>query len=306
MPPARYNARLIMYFNPALKKLGFAVNDRVVIIHTDDIGMSHASYAACTDLWKAGVISSSAVMVPCAWFPKVAAYCNSNASVDMGVHITLTCEYDTYRWGPISSREPNTGMLDDEGYFPRTSAAVKANGDPDAVQREMVAQVERAIAAGINPTHIDTHMGTVFDPKFFPAYAQLARQFKLPVMIPRLDEAGMQRWGFVGDSAKWAVNMLHAIEEENLPLIDHLYGMPLNKPEQRIEQVFAAIDALQPGLTHFIIHPSIDTPEARAISPDLPSRIGDYETFMDERVRQHIKDAGVHVIGYHDLKTLMN
>jgi predicted glycoside hydrolase/deacetylase ChbG (UPF0249 family) len=295
-----------MNLNPALKKLGFSEHDRVVIIHTDDIGMSHASYAACTDLWQAGIISSSAVMVPCPWFPKVAAFCKSNSKVDMGVHITLTCEWDNYRWGPVSSREARAGMLDAEGFLPRKSSEIQANGDPDAVGCEMITQVERAIAAGINPTHVDTHMGTVFHPKFFPAYVQLARQFKLPVMIPRLDEAGLQRWGFTGDAAQWALNMLRHIEEEKLPLLDHIMGMPLNKPDGRLEQVFAAIDALQPGLTHFIIHPSHDTPEARAISPDLPSRIGDYETFMDERVRQHLKDAGVQVIGYRDLKALMN
>ncbi len=292
--------------NPALKKLGFAGHDRVVIIHTDDIGMSHASYAACTDLWTAGIISSSAVMVPCPWFPKVAAYCRSNSKVDMGVHITLTCEYDHYRWGPLTSREARSGMLDVEGYFPRASAAIQATGDADAVGCEMIAQVERAIAAGIQPTHADTHMGTVFHPKFFPAYVQIARQFKIPVMIPRLDEAGLQRWGFSGEAATWALNMLQEMEADNLPLIDHIIGMPLNQPEHRIEQVFAAIDALQPGITHFIIHPSHDTPEARAISPDLPSRIGDYETFMDERVRQHLKAAGVQVIGYRQLKALMN
>lgn len=306
LSPARYNAGLTMNPNPALKKLGFAENDRVAIIHTDDIGMSHASYAAFSDMWQAGIISSGAVMVPCPWFPKVAAYCRSNAQVDMGVHLTLTCEWDNYRWGPISSREAHAGMLDGEGYFPRTSAGIQQNGDPDAVQHEMIAQVERAIAAGIQPTHADTHMGTVFHPKFFPAYVQIARRFKIPVMIPRLDEAGLQRWGFTGGAATWALNMLREMEEDNLPLMDDITGMPLNKPEQRLEQVFAAIDALKPGLTHFIIHPSHDTPEARAISPDLPSRIGDYETFMDERVRQHLKDAGVHVIGYRDLKALMN
>jgi predicted glycoside hydrolase/deacetylase ChbG (UPF0249 family) len=305
MPPARYNAGLTMNSNPALKKLGFAESDRVVIIHTDDIGVSHASHAACTDLWTASIISSSAVMVPCAWFPKVAAYCRSNSKVDMGVHITLTCEYDNYRWGPVSSREARTGMLDTEGFLPRTSAEIQANGDPDAVGCEMLAQVERAIAAGIQPTHADTHMGTVFHHKFFPTYVQIARQFKIPVMIPRLDEDGLKRWGFTGDAAAWALNMLREMEEDNLPLLDHIAGMPLDKPEHRIEQVFAAIDALQPGLTHFIIHPSHDTPEARAMSPDLPSRIGDYETFMDERVRQHLKNAGVQVIGYRDLKTLM-
>src|SRR5262245_6136811 len=98
-----------MNLNPALKKLGFSNDDRVVIIHTDDIGMSHASYAAFSDLWKVGIISSSAVMVPCPWFPKVASYCRSVSDVDMGVHLTLTSEWDGYRWGPISTRDHASG-----------------------------------------------------------------------------------------------------------------------------------------------------------------------------------------------------
>ena len=292
--------------NPVLKKLGFSDDDRVVIIHTDDIGVSHASYAACTDLWQAGIISSSAVMVPCAWFPKVAAYCRSMPEVDMGVHLTLTCEYDNYRWGPISSREVSTGMLDAEGYFPRTCPAIQQSADPDAVQRELFAQVQRAIDAGIMPTHADTHMGSVFHPKFFPAYAQVAKHFRIPVMVPRLSEDELRRWGFDAEGAHWAMKMLTQLEGEGLPLVDNVDGMPLDKPEHRLDQVFAALDALRPGITHFVIHPSHDTPEARAISPDLPSRIGDYETFIDERVHEHVRKTGIQVIGYTALKQLMN
>ena len=291
--------------NPALKKLGFSDTDRVTIIHTDDIGMSHASYAASTDLWKAGIISSSAVMVPCPWFPKVATYCRTMPNVDMGVHLTLTCEYDVYRWGPISSRETSTGMLDGEGYFPRTTPAIQQTGNADAVQHELFAQVQHAIDAGIVPTHADTHMGSVFHSKFMSAYMLLATHFKIPVMIPRL-ETDLRRWGFDEEGAKWAMRILREVEDTGLPLVDHVVGMPLDKPEHRLDQVFAALDALQPGITHFVIHPSHDTPEARAISPDLPSRIGDYETFLDKRVRDHIRKTGIQVIGYRALKALMN
>ncbi len=291
--------------NPALQKLGFSERDRVVIIHADDIGLSHASCAAFSDLWRAGIISSGAVMVPCPWFPKVAAYCRANPSVDMGVHLTLTSEWDSMRWGPISTRDPASGLLDDEGYFPRATPAVQQSSDPEAVQRELIAQVERAIAFGISPTHADVHMGSVFHPKHLPAYVQIARQFKIPVMIPRLDEARLRQWGFDGEVLTWAVGALRALEKEGLPMVDHVLGMPLGKPENRLQQVFAALDALQPGITHFIIHPSLDTAEARAISPDLPSRIGDYETFMDERVREHIRRGGLQIIGYRHLKALM-
>lgn len=287
-----------MNANPALKKLGFAETDRVAIIHADDIGMSHASTAAFTDLWKTGIISSGAVMVPCPWFAKTAAYCRSVPGVDMGVHLTLTSEWDVYRWGPISTRARDSGLLDHEGFFPRTTPAIQSSGDPECARQELCAQVQRAIDAGITPTHADTHMGSVFHPKFMPAYVELAMHFKIPVMIPRLSEEELEKRGHSADT-------LHRLEEMGLPLVDHVMGMPLDRPEHRLEQVFAAIDALPAGLTHFIIHPSHDTPEARAIGPDLPSRIGDYETFMDERVRDKLKRSGVHVIGYAQLRALL-
>ncbi|MFN4294102.1 MAG: polysaccharide deacetylase family protein [Thermoflexales bacterium] len=291
--------------NPALKKLGFSERDRVVIIHADDIGMSHASCAAFSELWRAGIISSGAAMTPCPWFPRVAAYCRANPDVDMGVHLTLTSEWDNVRWGPISTRDPASGLLDDEGYFPRATPAVQQSSDPEAARRELIAQVERAIASGISPTHADAHMGAVFHPKHLPAYAQIAQQFKIPIMLPRLDEARLRRWGFDGEMLTWAIGALRALEAEGFPMVDHILGMPLSKPENRLQQVCAALDALQPGITHFIIHPSLDTAEARAISPDLPSRIGDYEAFMDERVRAHIRRNGLQVIGYRHLKALM-
>jgi predicted glycoside hydrolase/deacetylase ChbG (UPF0249 family) len=224
----------------------------------------------------------------------------------MGVHLTLTSEWDGFRWGPISSRDQASGMLDGEGYFPRTTPVIQQSGDPDFVRRELFTQVERAIAAGISPTHADTHMGSVFHPKYMPAYVQLALHFKLPVMIPRFDEIRLRKWGFDGDAVEWALSTLRTLEGEGLPLIDHIHGMPLDEPEHRLKQVFAALDALEPGITHFIIHPSHDTPEARTIGPDLPSRRGDYETFMDERVRAHIRKTGIQVIGYRALKALMN
>ena len=99
--------------NAALKQLGYAADDRVVIIHADDIGMCHATLPAMADLLDFGLLSSAATMVPCAWFPQTAAFCRDHPTVDMGVHLTVNCEWEAYRWGPISTRDPASGMLDD-------------------------------------------------------------------------------------------------------------------------------------------------------------------------------------------------
>jgi len=106
-----------MHPNPVLRELGLGQADRAVVIHTDDIGMCQASLAALADLVDFGLVSCGATMVPCPWFPQVAAYCRGHPSVDLGVHLTLTSEWDSYRWGPISTRDPASGLIDDEGYF---------------------------------------------------------------------------------------------------------------------------------------------------------------------------------------------
>ncbi|MEW5871929.1 MAG: polysaccharide deacetylase family protein [Chloroflexota bacterium] len=294
-----------MHSNPVLKKLGYQEHDRLVIIHTDDIGMCQASLAAFAELAEFGLISSGATMVPCPWFPAVAAYCRAHPQVDMGVHITLNSEWDAYRWGPVSTRDPATGLLDEEGYLHRSQSAVQQHADPGAVQAEVQAQVQRALAAGIDPTHVDTHMGTVAHPKFIPAYVQLAVQFRLPIMIPRHDQAGYQALGMDAETAALAAQFVLALEAQGIPLLDKHVGLPLDQPTERIQQAKAALSDLSPGLTHFIIHPSIDTPELRAITPDWPSRVADYHAFKSEELRQFVKESGIHVIGYRLLRDLM-
>ena len=299
--------------NPVLKKLGFEDNDRVAIIHVDDVGMCQASVDAFADLWDFGLVSSGAVMVPCPWFLEAAKYAREHPEADLGVHLTLTSEWETYRWAPISTRDPETGLLDKEGYFHHLAAPVQELADPEAVQLELVAQIERAKATGMQPTHADTHMGTVAHAKFMQGYLQTALEAQLPPMMLRLDEEGWRKVtgdheGAAFDEAAIAfiMQMIHTLEEMGVPLLDNIFGMPLDTdPDQRLEDVKNVFDNLQPGITHFIIHAAKDTPELRAITPDWRCRVADYETFMKEELRQHIQNIGVKVIGYRDLQNLM-
>jgi chitin disaccharide deacetylase len=292
--------------NPVLKKLGLAANDRVAIIHTDDIGMCQASVDAFSDLAAAGIITSGAVMVPCPWFLHAAAYARAHPAADLGVHLTLTCEYQTYRWGPVSTRDPASGMLDDEGFLPRTSEAAQKSGDPEAMERELREQVSRALKQGIGVTHVDTHMGTVAHPALMERYAAVARDNRVPAMIFRMDESGWRAQGMDAGFARAAAAFVQRLEAAGMPLLDAMSGMPLDSTEDRLEIAKAKLSGLTPGITHFILHPSKDTPELRAITPrDWQCRAADYRTFMDEAVRRHMRDIGVHAIGYRALKELM-
>ncbi len=291
--------------NPILKKLGLNDNDRAVIIHTDDIGMCQASVAAFADLVDFGLISSGATMVPCPWFLEAAEFCRDHPEADMGVHLTLTCEWEKYRWGPISTRDPQSGLVDEQGFFYRTSKEAQAHAGPAAAQVEVQAQIARACQAGIQPTHADTHMGTLAHPKFVGAYIQTALLAGLPPMMYRFDEAGWAAMDLGHDIIPIAMQMVDVLEEQGVPMLDNISTVHLEDPNDRLERAKRTLSELPPGVTHFIIHPSKDTPELRAITPDWRSRVGDYEVFTSEEMREFLKDCGLNVIGYRDLQNLM-
>jgi predicted glycoside hydrolase/deacetylase ChbG (UPF0249 family) len=293
--------------NPFLKELGFDENDRVAVIHADDVGMCQATIPAFAELVEFGLLSSGAVMVPCPWFLEAAEYCRQNPNADMGVHLTLTSEWSTYRWGPISTRDPSSGLMDEEGDFHHRAHQAQAYADPDALQIEISAQLERALSVGIDVTHIDTHMGTLAHPKFIPAYVQLGQQHKLPVMLPVDGESDLQELGLTKESA---INATQFIKQEvntrELIQIDRIIGLRLDQPEERLAQAKLAFGSLQPGLTHFVIHPAKDTPELRAVTPSTwQCRVGDYETFQSDELRAYIKDIGIQVIGYRPLRKIL-
>lgn len=291
--------------NPVLRKLGLSDTDRAVIIHTDDIGMCQASVGAFADLVEFGLISSGAVMVPCPWFLQAAEFCREHPEADMGVHLTLTSEWETYRWGPLSTRDPQSGLVDAQGFFYGLSEQAQEHADPAAAQLEIETQLQRAADAGIRSTHADTHMGTLAHPKFVGAYLQTALQYGLPPMMFRLDEAGWARLGLDAETSQIAMHMIQVLEEQGVPLLDQMSTVHLNDPENRTERAKQALAALPPGITHFIIHPAKDTPELRAIAPDWRSRVGDYEAFTSEEMRRFLQDCGLHVIGYRALQELM-
>jgi predicted glycoside hydrolase/deacetylase ChbG (UPF0249 family) len=292
--------------NPVLKKLGFSATDRVVILHTDDIGMCQASLAAFIDLWEFGGISCGAIMMPCPWAKPAAEYCRTHPGVDMGVHATLTAEWEGYRWSAMSTRDPASGLMDKDGFLWKTSEETQNHATPEAVMAELQLQVNKALEWGVELTHVDTHMGTVMHPKFGPAYLQAAAQAHVPAMLPRGDASMFTSMGVDAETAAGYVLLISQLEEQGLPLVDGVAAMPLDQPEGQLDIAKKMLSELPAGVTHFLFHPSIDTPELRAITPDWPSRVANYRTFKDAELKKFIKDQGIQVIGYRALQNLIN
>jgi predicted glycoside hydrolase/deacetylase ChbG (UPF0249 family) len=291
--------------NPYLKRLGLPDDARVVVLHADDIGMCQSTVSAYADLVECGSLSSVAMMVPCPWFPAAAAfYRNHPASLrlDVGAHLTLTSEWDTFRWRPLAITDPGSGLLDGEGYFHRLAAPVQAEADPQAVRRELVAQIETALAAGLDLTHMDSHMLTIFHPRFLPIYFDLAQTYQLPAFMLPGEHDFWRREGLSEAEAGELAAVTERVEAAGLPLFDSFYVMSLDQPAGRLEEATQALAACPPGLTHFVIHPAADTPELRAMAPDWRCRVADLALFTSPAWAQAVAASGVTVIGYRPLR----
>lgn len=291
--------------NPLLKKLGYSDTDRLVIIHTDDIGMCHASVQAFKDLWSVDGVTSGAVMTPCAWFPAVVNMCRENPEMDMGVHATLNAEWESYRWGPVSDVGAGSGLRDEAGYFHDDPDNTSRLASVEDVEKEVHAQIEMALKAGIDVTHVDSHMGAIMHPKFIQTYIQAAGSRALPNMLPRLDAVGIEVMGISESDRVAYAPIMEMLEGIGVPTLNGIMSMPLDQPNGQMEIAKQLLGNLPVGITHFILHPSIDTPELRSIAPDWESRVVNYETFMSDELKKFIESENIKLTGYRAIRDAM-
>jgi len=266
-------------------RLGHEPDARLVIFNCDDLGSSRAANVAIYEALRHGVATSASLMVPCPWARDAAAMYRGE---DVGVHLTLNAEWDTYRWGPITHAP---SLFDGDGGFPRTVTDVWDHADLDEVRRELHAQIERAIVWGFDVSHLDSHMGTVqLRAEFFDVYLELAVEFDLPL---RMGGASGQR------SVGFPYRDLAAAEGVLFP--DHMVAGPVGS-RHAIER---ALFDLRPGVTEFYLHPAIDTDELRASHPDWSNRVEDHAFLTsDPSLPDLVERAGATLVGYRELRDL--
>jgi predicted glycoside hydrolase/deacetylase ChbG (UPF0249 family) len=296
----------IMSIKLLIEKLGFEANkDKVVIFHIDDMGFSHSSNLAAFECLDFGVASCGSLIVPAPWFLEAAEICRKNPKYDVGVHLTLTCEYEHYRWRALSSVDPDTGLLDHERSLWRTTKEAIAKVNVRAAEAEMRAQIQTALDAGIKITHIDSHMRTVMYTKFIPTYLKLAKEFKIVPFLPRLSKEEMIAEGF-GDQIHIYEKLFDKLEETGVPLLDHIIIDTMGDAEDKVEYYCKRFSEIQPGVTHFLFHAAKISPELKAITPDSAKwRNLDYEAFTDPRIKECVKENNLKIIGYRDILECM-
>ncbi len=281
-----------------IEKLGFEANDKVVILHIDDMGFSHASNVASFECLDFGVASCGSVIVPSPWFLETASICRKNPKYDVGVHLTLTCEYNLYRWRALSSVDPKSGLLDNEGYLWKTAEEAIQNVSLDAAEQEMRVQIQKAFDNGIDVTHIDSHMGTVMDAKFLPVYLKMAREFNVPAFLPKVTKPILEAMG-MGASADFILDLFHKLEASGIPMLDHMIIDTLSDSPDKTKYYCERFKKIEPGLTHLLFHAAKMSPELEAITPeDGRWRDLDYQAFTDPRIKECLEELDFKIIGY--------
>ncbi len=267
------------------ERLGYAPDAKLVIVSADDLGMTHSGNVGVYDALRHGRATSASLMVPAPWGRDAAGGYRGD---DIGVHLTLNAEWDTYRWGPITH---SPSLLDGDGGFPRTLGDLWDHADLDEVRKECRAQVERAIYWGFDVSHLDSHLGVLQGrPEFFDVYVELALEFTLPLRL-------------AGESAQRAVGFpfRKLAAEEGLVFPDHYVSA---RPGGR-RTIERALFELAPGVTELQTHPAIDTEELRAACTDWPGRVEDHAYLRtDPSLADLVTRAGATLIGYRQLRDL--
>lgn len=275
------------------ERLGYRPQDRVLMVHADDLGMSHTVNAASMEALKQGLVTSASVMVPCPWFLEIANFAKANPQFDIGLHLTLTSEWRKYRWGPVASRDKVPGLMDPEGYLWRDVRSVAQHATAAEVEIELRAQIEKALATGWKPTHLDTHMGTLYARvDYWEVYAKLGREYNLPVMLMRPSPE------FVAEASKdgYPITpaMLEKKDRDGYVLLDHLVtGVPGRTIAERRVSYQKLLRNLKPGITMLIVHLGLNDDELKNITGNWEARWSDYRNFTDPEMRDLMRELGI-------------
>lgn len=280
------------------ERLGYPRDSKLLIIHADDLAVAHSEDTASFDALDKHAVTSASIMVPCPWLIEVAAYAKDHPDADLGLHLTLTAEWNTYRWGPVESKDKVPSLLDPSGYlWPEVEPAVR-NLKVEEAEREIRSQIERAVAMGIHPTHLDSHMGVLFErPDLFAVYVKVAREYKLPFLAALSPDVSKE--------------LLSLLSEKDLLLDSVVMADPAVAPANWKTFYINAIKNLKPGVTEMIVHLGHDDAELQAVTVDHPDygaawRQRDYDVVTSPEFKKALEENHIILIQWKDLKKLLN
>ena len=281
-----------------LERLGYPADAKLLIVHADDLGMAHSINMASIKGLESGLVSSASIMIPCSWLPEIAAYARTHPEADLGLHLTLTSEWSLYRWGPVLTKDRVPSLLDSSGYLYPLESEAAAHIDAKEAEAEIRAQIARARALGIQPTHLDSHMGTLYQNKaLFDTLLRVARENKLPIRLPRELVA--------------SASFLPSLLTPDDIVIDSIVSIdPSVSPEGWAQYYTDAIKNLQPGVTEMVVHLAYDDEEMRGVAFAHPNwgsewRQRDFQFVTSDAFRKLLQENNVKLITWREVGKLL-
>ncbi|HEX9220102.1 MAG TPA: polysaccharide deacetylase family protein [Gemmatimonadaceae bacterium] len=277
------------------ERLGYPAEAKLLILHADDLGAAHSIDAASFDALDKGTVSSASIMMPTPWVTEVAGYARAHPNADLGLHLTLTSEWETYRWGSVESKDKVPSLLDSAGTFPNEDAPVAQKAKQTEVELELRAQIERALALGIHPTHVDSHMGSLFTtPALLATYVKVAHEYHLPFLALRMNPFGTGAM---------------PLAPNDIPLDAVIVAGPDVPRDHWKEFYLNAISNLKPGLTEIIVHLGHDDAELQAVTVNHEPygsvwRQRDYDVVRSAEFRKALQDNHVILVTWKELQKL--
>jgi predicted glycoside hydrolase/deacetylase ChbG (UPF0249 family) len=276
------------------EKLGFPRDAKLLIVHADDVGMTHSVNAATIKALDTGLVNSASIMVPCPWFPEIAAYAKSHPDIDFGLHLTLTSERVYYRWGPVAPKDKVLSLVDENGYF-HHDWSPETRIDPKDAEIELRAQIDRAYAMGIRPTHLDSHQYRLIasGKELFEVFLRVAHAYKLPFFVTR---------DWFAENPYLALSL-----SANDIVLDHTVTISPSVPPEKWNDFYrVALRSIQPGVTEFVIHVAYADDEMKAATRERDTwgaawRQRDFDFFTSEEFRRLFQEQNIKLVTWRQL-----
>ena len=276
------------------EKLGYPKGKKVLLLHMDDIGMCPEANTAAEQYIENKQILSAAVMMPCPNAESFIAWAKNHPEADIGLHLTLTSEWKTYRWPPLTEAAKVPGLIDPKGKLWHEVPDVVAHASAQEVEMEIRSQIEKCLALGHAPTHIDTHMGTLYgSPEYVKVFFKVAQEYNIPANAIDLSDPDVankfKQQGYPINDA-----VLDILNAYSLPKLDNFTSVPTGKTyEEKRANFFALVKSLKPGLTEIIFHPSVQTDNLKSITGSWQQRVWESQLFADPIVHQFFEEEGI-------------
>lgn len=292
--------------------LGYGSGERLLIVNADDYGLCKSVNSGIQQLLQEEVISSATLMVPCRSAREAVEWSVRHPKFDVGIHFTLTSEWDAYRWGPINRGGATQTLVTDEGYFPKDCKTLEQQAEPDQVRGELIAQIERALQLGLNPTHADNHMGSLYGLEtgrhFLEVVFDVCAQYGLPFRLPRSLPSGNGQIA-PPEMAEQARQLGLLADSKGVVVLDYLIGLPFPLQQGETYQTLKSdmkklLESVQPGVTELIIHPSLVTDELLAFHGQPEKRGMEFQLFRDTDIQKTLRDQGIRLVRWRELQKL--